>query len=57
MYLVEKHPIGPIAIVESMEEAIKLFSDDELGIITEMELGKVYKEGIGVCHHVHIGEE
>lgn len=42
-----------IAIVDDFDEALTLLCLDD-GLVTKMEIGKVYPQGIGICEHWHV---
>ena len=60
IFLVEKligKSMEIIMITPVYGSALAQFKDGEIGIITKMEIGVDYSNGIGVCDHVHIGED
>ena len=59
LYLAEitnNSKLEPIGITDSLEVAKKMVTDHNptgSGLVTELELGEVYKEGLGRCMHYH----
>lgn len=58
MFLVEviiNDKMQIIATKETKEEAVALVEEisPKEGLVTEMEIGKEYRRGIGVCSHWH----
>ena len=50
----DRYTREPVGIFSSKRKAQK---EIKSGIVTEIEIDEVYKEGIGICEHWHINQD